>query len=144
MKKYINAAVYQTISNHLNQTDLLKELWKNWMMDTWNIHYLPEEDEAEREVTIADNFNGDENEYSRWEYFEHWITFQDIENFIDADYLESRRVCFAESEFGTWIGVNSYYKKQITNELIDILFGYSLTEEDVKNLENGIDIIVEC
>jgi len=135
--------VYQTISNHLNQTELIKELWKRWIMDSWNINYPPEEDEEERKLTIENDFNGDEDEYSRWEYFEHWITFQDIENYIDKDALIQRRVYFAESEFGFWIGVNSHYAKSITHELVDIIYNYNLTKENIENLENGVDIVVE-
>ena len=112
-------------------------------MDTWDIHYTPEEEEEDRLITIKNDFNGDEDEYIRWEYFENWITFQDIENYIDIEELERRRVYFAESEFGTWIGVNSYDTDEITEELIYILYNYNLTETDIETLKKGEDIYFE-
>lgn len=137
MKHYISVSDYKLISNHLNQTSLINKLQSEGVIDRlWDTHYIQEEDEAARKKTIKNDFNGNEVEYARWEDFEYWITFESIDNFIDEEYLKKRRVCFIESDFGTWIGVNSCYRKEITHELVDILFGYKLTEEDIKNFEN--------
>lgn len=143
MEKYITTAEYQRFHNSIDQTKLIKELWEKWLTDTWNIHYLPEEDEADRLLTIKNVFNGDEEAYGRWEEIEHWITFEDIERYIDSEELEKRRVCFIESEFGTWIGVNHHYTDDTPKEIVDILFNYELTKEDIENLKNGKDISFE-
>lgn len=143
MEKYISATEYKKFFNHINQTKLIKELWQKWITDNWNIHYIPEEDEEERLLTLKNVFNGDEDEYCRWEDFEYWITFEGIEDYIDSEKLEKKRICFIESEFGAWIGVNWYYTDDRAEELVEIFYDYKLTEEDVKNLEKGQNVHFE-
>lgn len=145
MLNYISVADYKFITRHLNQTSFIQKLQSEGVIDKlFDTYYLQEEDEAERKKTIKKDFNGNEKEYSRWENAEYWITFENIDDYIDEEYFKKRRICFIESEFGAWIAMNSCNRKEITKELFDILFGYKLTEEDIKNFENGCGISVDC
>lgn len=76
--------------------------------------------------------------------FEAWITFSDIKKIADTAVLDKKWVSYIDSDYGFWIGATvSSEINDFTKKVIEIVFDYELTDDEIEELKKGENIEIK-
>ncbi|NRH21329.1 hypothetical protein HOO68_04765 [Candidatus Gracilibacteria bacterium] len=112
---------YKYVSSHINQTMLVDELLKKYI--------IPYDD-------IQGIYNEETEEYT--EVYQ-WLIFN---NFDSQDYskLIANNIPVIQSEYETWVGITSFgshYDLYVYPQIINVLFDTDISYEDIENMQTS-------
>jgi hypothetical protein len=130
MTTYISPLTYIAICNYVEQNNLIEALYNKNIIDSSDT-YLPYYDDEDAE----DNEYGD---------FDTWITFSGIEKIVDFDILIEKGIPHINCAYGVWIGLSDTNSMDnFVKRVIEMIYDYEVTDEELKNLKDNMDIKIE-
>lgn len=112
---------YKYVSSHINQTMLVDELLKKYIIPYDDIQWI---------------YNEETEEYT--EVYQ-WLIFN---NFDSQDYskLIANNIPVIQSEYETWVGITSFwshYDLYVYPQIINVLFDTDISYEDIENMQTS-------
>lgn len=131
MLNHISPSIYHAISNYIEQNTIIEAFYSRDIISQADM-YLPYYDNEE---------DASDNKYAD---FDTWITFSQIERVIDFDILIEKWVPHINSEYGLWIGISDTSSMDdFIKRVIEIIYDYEISDAELENLKNNIDVKIE-